>query len=73
MQKKQVRPNIENKLREVILNSKMSRYRISKLSGVGQAELSLFVNRKRTLTLTTAAKVADVLELDLTPVKKGRK
>ncbi len=73
MQKKHVRPNIENKLREAILNSKMSRYRISKLSGVGQAELSLFVNRKRTLTLTTAAKVADVLELDLTPVKKGRK
>ena len=73
MRKKHMRPNIENKLREAILNSEMSRYRISKLSGVGQAELSLFVNRKRTLTLTTAAKVADVLELDLTPVKKGRK
>ncbi len=67
-----MRPNIETKLREAILNSDMSRYRISKLSGVGQAELSLFVNRKGTLTQTTAAKVAGVLELDLTPVKKGR-
>ena len=72
MRKKNARSNIETKLREAILNSEMSRYRISKLSGVGQAELSLFVNHKRTLTLTTAAKVANVLELDLTPVKKGR-
>ncbi|MFC1635671.1 helix-turn-helix domain-containing protein [Planctomycetota bacterium] len=67
-----MRPNIETKLREAILNSDMSRYKISKLSGVGQAELSLFVNRKRTITLTTAAKVAAVLGLDLTPAKKGR-
>jgi len=64
--------NIEEQLRQAIINSHMSRYKISKLSGVGQAELSLFVNRKRTLTLTTAAKVADVLGLDLKPTKKGR-
>lgn len=70
---KKRKSNIEEKLRNAIINSEMSRYRISKLSGVGQAELSLFVNRKRTLTLPTAAKVADVLELDLMPIKKGRK
>jgi plasmid maintenance system antidote protein VapI len=65
--------NIEKKLREAIIGSDMSRYRISKLSGVGQSELSLFVNHKRTLTLKTAAKVANVLGLDLRPVKKGGK
>lgn len=70
--KKGERTNIEERLREAIISSPMSRYRISKLSGVGQAELSLFVNRKRTLTLATAAKVADVLRLDLKSVKKGR-
>jgi transcriptional regulator with XRE-family HTH domain len=64
--------DIEQKLRKAIFNSKMSRYKISQLSGVGESQLSLFVNGKRTLTLTSAAKVADVLGLDLKPKKKGR-
>ena len=63
--------DIEQKLRDAIVNSKMSRYKISKLSGIGQAPLSLFVNGKRTLTLTSAAKVAEVLGLDLKE-KKAR-
>ena len=68
--------DIEQKLREAIINSKMSRYRISQLSGVSEAQLSLFVNNKRTLTLPAAAEVAKVLGLDLvakqTKAKKGR-
>lgn len=64
--------DIEVKLREAILSSEMSRYRISQLSGVSEAQLSLFVNKQRTLTLTSAAKVAQVLGLDLRPTKKGR-
>jgi len=63
--------DIEQKLREAILKSKMSRYKISQLSGVGEAQLSLFVNSKRTLTLTSAAKVAEVLGLDL-KMKRGK-
>jgi len=63
--------DIEKKLREAIIRSKMSRYRISQLSGVAEAQLSLFVNGKRTLTLTSAAKVAEVLGLDL-KAKKAR-
>lgn len=62
--------DIEKKLREAILKSKMSRYKISQLSGVGEAQLSLFVNGKRTLTLTSAAKVAKALGLELVPTKK---
>lgn len=62
--------DIEQKLREAIIKSKMSRYKISQLSGVGEAQLSLFVNGKRTLTLTSAGKVAEVLGLDLKPKKK---
>lgn len=61
--------NIEEKLRGIILDSKMSRYKISQLSGVGEAQLSLFVNRKRTLTLTSAAKLAEALGLELTQTK----
>lgn len=63
--------DIEQKLREAILKSKMSRYKISQLSGVGEAQLSLFVNGKRTLTLTSAAKIAEVLGLDL-KTKRGK-
>jgi plasmid maintenance system antidote protein VapI len=54
------------------MSSKMSCYQISKLAGVTESQLSLFVNRKRTLTLSSAAKVAEVLGLELTPRKKGR-
>ena len=57
--------DIEQKLRDAIINSKMSRAEISRISGIGEAQLSLFVNRKRTLTLPTAAKIAKVLGLDL--------
>jgi plasmid maintenance system antidote protein VapI len=65
-----VSKDIEKKLCEAIIRSKMSRYRISQLSGVGEGQLSLFVNGKRTLTLTSAAKVAKVLGLELKPRKK---
>ena len=65
--------NIERKLREAIIKAKVSRYKISQLSGVGQAQLSLFISKKRTLTITSAAKIAEVLGLELTPKKrKGR-
>lgn len=57
--------------------SELSRYRISKLSGVSEGQLSRFVMdkddpRHRTLTLTSAARVAEVLGLDLlaTPGKE---
>ena len=66
---KSKKENIEDKLRRAILDSKISRYKISQLSGVGEAQLSLFVNRKRTLTLTSAAKVAEALGLELIQTK----
>jgi len=64
--------DIEQKLREAIIRSELSRYRISKLSGVGEAQLSLFVNGKRTLTLPIAAKIADVLGFELLQKKSKR-
>lgn len=64
--------NIEAQLREAIKSSEMSRYKISQLSGISEASLSLFVNRKRTLTLESAAKVAEVLGLELKPISGKR-
>ena len=58
-------PDIEEQLRQAIITSSMSRYRLSQLTGVDKAVLSNFVNRKRSLTLTTAKKLAKVLRLAL--------
>ena len=62
--------DLEKKLLNSINKSKMSRYKISQLSGVSQATLSLFVNGKRSLTLISATKIAKVLGLEL---KRERK
>ncbi len=67
-----IRPDIEDQLREAVAESELSRYRIAKLSGVSEGQLSRFVMdkddpRHRTLTLTSAARVAEVLGLELTP------
>ena len=48
----------------------MTRYRLSKLSGVSQAQLMQFARGNRTLTLKSAAKLAEVLGLELTPKRK---
>ncbi len=64
--------DIEEQLRQAILQSEFSRYRLSKLTGVDHAVLSNFVNRKRSVTMTTAAKLAKALNLELRPKKKGR-
>lgn len=61
----QEKTNIEEQLREAIDKSGLSNYQISERSGVSKAQLSLFVNKKRTLTLTAAAKIAEVLGVAL--------
>jgi hypothetical protein len=64
--------NVEEQLWEAIKKSKMSCYQISKLADVTESQLSLFVNRKRTLTLTSAAKVAEVLGLIIKNVPQDK-
>jgi len=50
----------------------MTRYRLSKLSGVSQAQLVQFVRGDRTITLNSAAKLAEVLGFELRPKKGDR-
>ena len=64
--------DIEAQLRDAILRSGMSRYEIARQAGVTESQLSLFFNGQRSLTLTSAAKVARVLGLELRPVRKGK-
>jgi transcriptional regulator with XRE-family HTH domain len=66
------RKGLESQLRQAILDSKLSRYKISQLTGVDKAQLSYFVHGKRTLTLESAEKIAEVLKLELKPKKKRK-
>lgn len=63
--------DIEQRLKRAVLESDLSRYQIARISGVSEAQLSFFVNGKRTLTLPVAAKLAEALGLELRPKKRG--
>jgi transcriptional regulator with XRE-family HTH domain len=63
--------HLEQQMKEAIKRSGMSCYQISKTTGVSEAQLSLFMNGKRSLTLKSASKIAKVLKLELKP--RGRK
>jgi transcriptional regulator with XRE-family HTH domain len=61
-------------VRRAIADSGLSRYAISKASGIDQAALSRFMARKVGLTLASLDALADVLHLRLVvgKPKKGR-
>ena len=50
----------------------MTRYQLAKLSGVSEGQLVRFVRGDRTITLASAAKLAEVLGLELRPKKKQK-
>ena len=64
---------IETQLRDAILSSGTSRYEIAKQAGVTNSQLSLFLSGQRSLTLTSAAKIAHVLDLELAKRNRKRK
>ena len=70
MKKKKKKVDFEFQLKQALLTSGMSRYRISQLSGLSNAQLSYFVNGKRSLSLSAASKMAETLGFELVPRKK---
>ena len=64
--------DIEEQLKQALINSDMSRAEIARKSKkqLSEAQLSYFVNNERSLTLPAAAKLAKVLGLELKPSKK---
>ena len=56
---------IEYQLRQAIKQANMSRNQISIKSGVDPAQLCYFMQGKRSLTLRSAEKIAEVLKLEL--------
>lgn len=63
---------LESQLRKAIQEAEISRNQLAIKSGVDPAQLCYFVQGKRTLTLKSAEKVAQVLNLELRPVKRKR-
>ncbi|MFC1792729.1 helix-turn-helix domain-containing protein [Planctomycetota bacterium] len=64
--------DIEVQLRQAIINSELTRYKLSQITGVPESVLCTFVNGKRSITMTTAAKLAKALGLELKSKRKGR-
>jgi transcriptional regulator with XRE-family HTH domain len=64
--------DIEKQLKQAVLKSNMSRYRIARESGLTESQLSYFVNDQRTLTLPAAAKLANTLGLELVQRKSKK-
>ena len=64
----------ESILRQAIQESGLSLYALSHLSGISDAQLSRFMNGKRTLTIPTAEKIAEHIgvELKKKEVKHGK-
>ncbi len=67
------RKSIVKTLREAIEGSDLNITQLGELSGVDKAQISRFVNEKRTLTLESAERIAEALGLELTAKKKRRK
>ena len=56
---------ISEQIREALIGSGVSRYRIAKDLGVSQAQLSRFVNNKAQLSVDLLDRLADYLDLEV--------
>ena len=61
---------LESQLRQAILDSRLTRNEIIQKSGIDRAQLSYFINGKRSLTLKSAEKIVDILGFELRPKKE---
>jgi len=69
----QRQPDIEGQLREAIRKTPMSLNELAAACSVDKGILSRFVRGERTMTLTTAARVATILGVELQPRRPSRK
>ena len=65
------RKNVSDQLRAIIASCGVSRYRISKDTGIAQTTLSLFMTGKRGLTMKAFDRLGEYLDLEVT--MKGKK
>ncbi len=66
---------ISEQLRKSILEAPITRYELSKRSGVGESSLSRFIHGRQSLTLASIDAIGDVLGLQIVvrqPKRKGK-
>ncbi len=68
---KKQQTHLDKQIRAAFKRSGLTIYRLAKKSGVSQPVVSRFVNGRRGITLATASKLVNVLDLEL--VQKKRK
>ena len=66
------RIRLSDQIRRAVAASGLTRYRISKITGIDQAVLSRFMAGKVGLSMSALDRLADVLELEVV-VRKQRK
>jgi transcriptional regulator with XRE-family HTH domain len=62
-----------NALRQAIVDSGMTRYRLAQRSGLTEPALSRFVRSKRKLSLDSVDRLMETLELEIRPRRRKRK
>ncbi len=72
MSKKRKQRDLGEQLREAFAASGLSRFELARRAGISYAIAHRFMAVKRDITLTTASKLADVLELELRPMRRSR-
>ncbi len=57
--------NFESQLKHALEETSVTRYKLSKLTGLAQSQLSYFLSGKRSLSLDAASKLASALGFEL--------
>ncbi len=65
-------PDLAEQIRAAILSSEKSRYRLSLETGIAQSTLSRFVHGKVGMTLESAGRIVDALDLELVAKQSGK-
>jgi len=65
--------NIEEQLRDAARRSGLSMLQLAERSGLRYGSVHRFMARGRSLSLTSAVKLAELLQLELRPVRRRRK
>ena len=60
------RPSLSGQIRQAVANCGVTRYAISKATGIDQATLSRFMSGERGLPMNTLDVLADFLDLSIT-------
>lgn len=66
------RQQLADQIRNAISSSSMSRYEISKRSGVDESSISRFMNRKGSLSFASIERLAAVLHLAVVVMKEKK-